>query len=71
MKAILVVSVPVCHVDVSSENTAAGPSLDGFQSAVSPRIGTTTGRLESPAREQAVLPFWTWFIENPRARGAA
>ena len=71
MKAILVVCVPVCHVDVSSEKTAAKPNLGGFQSSARPGIGITKARLESPEREQAPPPFWTWFIENPRAGGAA
>jgi hypothetical protein len=71
MKAILVVCVPVCHVDVSSEKAAAQPNLDCFQSSARLGTGITEARRESSEREQATPPFWTWFIENPRAGGAA
>jgi hypothetical protein len=66
MKAILAVCVPICHVDLSSEKTAASPNLDRCGSSVSSGTGITKARLDLPEPEQATPPFWTWFIENPR-----
>ena len=71
MKAILVVCVPVCHVNVSPEKAAAKPNLDCFRSSDRPGIAITKAGREAREREQATPPFWTWFIENPRTGGAA
>jgi hypothetical protein len=70
MKAILVVCVPVCQVNVSSEKAAAQPNLDWFQSSDRPGTAITKARREALEREQATPPFWTWFVENPRRRRA-
>jgi hypothetical protein len=70
MKTIVVVCVPTRDAGLSAEKAVARPNLDGFQSSVSPEVRGTKGRIESPKREQSTAPFWTWFIENPRHRGA-
>lgn len=66
MKAFMVVCVPVCHIDFSPEKAVASPNPDSFQSSVSSGLGRAQGSLESPERDHATPPFWTWFIENPR-----
>jgi hypothetical protein len=71
MKTIVVVWVPARDAGPSAEKAVAQPNLDGFQSPLSPAIRITKGGIESPKRDQSPPPFWTWFIENPRGRGAA
>ena len=71
MKTIVVVCVPTRDTGLSAEKAIAAPNNGAPPGCDDLDIIGASRSLESPKREQSTPPFWTWFIENPRGRGAA
>jgi hypothetical protein len=71
MKTIVVVCVPTRDAGLSAEKTVAGPNNASLQRYDHSGFGITGRSLKPSKRDQSMPPFWTWFIENPRGRGAA
>jgi hypothetical protein len=62
MQAIVVVPAWPQDASLSAEHAIVVKSDDAFSK------GSRSENRESPERDQATLPFWTWFIENPTSR---
>jgi len=66
MKAIVIVFMPARNGATAPEQSLAvrgtGLSLAQARSEVAP-----SNFPQLPDSDQAPAPFWTWFIENPRA----
>jgi hypothetical protein len=68
MKTIVVACIPARDAGLSAEKTIAEPNNGSLQRCDHLGLGITGRRLKK--RDQSMPPFWTWFIENPRGRGA-
>ena len=66
MNAIVIVLAPTPDGQPSTEQAGAVPGLEVWQWRV--EQGKGEARFLDPSnRLQPPAPFWTWFIENPRA----
>jgi len=69
MNAIVIVLVPTREGQPLTEQAGAMPGLDIWWWRVGQGNGSADLRKTS-SRKETTPPFWTWFIENPRSRGA-
>ena len=65
MRTIVVVRVP--DAAGAAAKAVVRIDVDYVQSPVTSGSRLIQGQLDSPQRDSSPPPFWTWFIENPRA----
>jgi hypothetical protein len=62
MKTIVVIWVPTPDAGSAAEKAVVSLDLHFDQSPVTAGV-----RANEDRRDSSMSPFWTWFIENPRA----
>jgi hypothetical protein len=68
MKAIVIVFIRPRERPLLLEQPLGGHLETGQEN--SSRQSESAGLNETSRRDEMTLPFWTWFIENPRRCGA-
>jgi hypothetical protein len=66
MKAIVVIFVRTRDLKLPAERPLAASINESSQEVAVLGTDKTSGPDKSTIHDESVLPFWTWFIENPR-----